>query len=195
MKKLRAKLTPDYDGQSLRQAIAKMLADRVIPKLTGKKRAKRGKPQTTEEPTGEIDVPSDVAAWFLGPRGENVDLFSELVEVALNDHVFWRRNFHPSDPSPITESMKREEDYLNAVDVIKTEFYALLAQLKKSGPFASMRYQGHMTWDRNIARDGRLFRRHALQPEQRCSGSIANHHRPGSRSLRGSLPLILPSGQ
>lgn len=147
MKKLPPKLTPDYDSQKLKQEIGKMLADRVIPKLTDKKRAKA---KAAEEASGTIEVTPDVAAWFLGPRGENVDLFSELVSVALNDHVFWRRNFHPSDPSPITESMKREEDYLNAVDIIKTEFYALLAQLKKSGPFASMRYQGHMTWDQTL---------------------------------------------
>lgn len=148
MKKLRTKLTPDYDADTLKQSIGKMLADRVIPKLGSKKRAKA---KTAEEPgEGEIGATSDVAAWFLGPRGENVDLFSELVSVALNDHVFWRRNFHPSDPSPITESMKRDEAYLNAVDLIKTEFYALLAQLKKSGPFASMRYQGHMIWDQTM---------------------------------------------
>ena len=148
MKKLRAKQTPDYDNQALKQAIGNMLADRVIPKLTDKKRAKT---QTADIPgSSEIEATSDVAAWFLGPRGENRELFSELVSIALDDHVFWRRNFHPSDPSPITESMKREEDYLNAVDTIKTEFYALLAQLKKSGPFASMRYQGHMTWDQTL---------------------------------------------
>ncbi|WP_161565154.1 hypothetical protein [Okeania hirsuta] len=40
MKKLRAKNTPDYENQPLQQAIGKMLADRVIPKLTDKKRAK-----------------------------------------------------------------------------------------------------------------------------------------------------------
>ena len=148
MKKLQSKGTPDYDNQKLKQDIGKMLADRVIPKLTDKKRARAT--TTMETADGTIEVSSDVAAWFLGPRGENVDLFSELVSIALDDHVFWRRNFHPTDPSPITESIKREEDYLNAVDTIKTEFYALLAQLKKSGPFASMRYQGHMTWDQTL---------------------------------------------
>ncbi len=148
MKKLRAKLTPDYDSQNLKQALGKMLAERVIPKLTDKKRAKAK--STMETTDGTIEVSSDVAAWFLGPRGENVDLFSELVSIALNDHVFWRRNFHPTDPSPLTESMKRDEAYLDAVDLIKTEFYGLLAQLKKSGPFASMRYQGHMTWDQTL---------------------------------------------
>ena len=146
MTKLRPKNTPDYENKPLQQAIGKMLANRVIPKLTDKKRAKA----KTAEETGEIEATSDLAAWFLGPRGENRELFSELVSIALDDHVFWRRNFHPTDPSPITESMKREEDYLNAVDTIKTEFYALLAQLKKSGPFASMRYQGHMTWDQTL---------------------------------------------
>ncbi|MEB3339427.1 pyridoxal-dependent decarboxylase [Okeania sp.] len=148
MKKLQSKLTPDYDSKKFKQEIGKMLADRVIPKLTDKKRAKN--PTTMETTDGTIEVSSDVAAWFLGPRGENVDLFSELVSIALNDHVFWRRNFHPTDPSPLTESMKRDEAYLDAVDLIKTEFYALLAQLKKSGPFASMRYQGHMTWDQTL---------------------------------------------
>ncbi len=148
MTKLRPKKTPDYENKPLQQAIGKMLADRVIPKLTDKKRAKA---KTADIPeSGEIEATSDLAAWFLGPRGENVDLFHDLVSIALDDHVFWRRNFHPTDPSPITESMKREEDYLNAVDTIKTEFYALLAQLKKSGPFASMRYQGHMIWDQTL---------------------------------------------
>ncbi|MGK7898615.1 MAG: hypothetical protein AB4372_34625 [Xenococcus sp. (in: cyanobacteria)] len=128
--------------------MGKLLADRTIPELSGKKRIVS---QTLQDLLGgESETEREVAAWFLGPRGENVDLFSELMLLAINDHVFWRRNFHPSDPSPITEAMKREPGYLQAVDTIKTEFYTMLAELKKSAPFASMRYQGHMTWDQTI---------------------------------------------
>ncbi|MEL7039150.1 MAG: pyridoxal-dependent decarboxylase [Cyanobacteria bacterium J06592_8] len=151
MTKLRSKLASDYasEGQlSLKKTIGKLLGDRVRAKLTAKKPATD---KTTQDILGgENETDRAVAAWFLGPRGENVDLFADLVSVALNDHVFWRRNFHPSDPSPITENMKREPGYLDAVDLLKTEFYNLLAELKKSGPFASMRYQGHMTWDQTM---------------------------------------------
>ncbi len=151
MTQIRSKLAADYasEGQlALKKTIGKLLADRVRAKLAAKKPATA--PTTQEILGGETETDHAVAAWFLGPRGENVDLFSELVSVALNDHVFWRRNFHPSDPSPITESMKREPGYLDAVDLLKTEFYNLLAELKKSGPFASIRYQGHMTWDQTM---------------------------------------------
>ncbi len=151
MAKLRSKLAADYASEghlALKKTVGKLLAGRIRAKLAAKKTANA---QTTQDLLGgETETDRAVAAWFLGPRGENLDLFSELVTVALNDHVFWRRNFHPSDPSPITESMKREPGYLDAVDLLKTEFYSLLAELKKSGPFASMRYQGHMTWDQTM---------------------------------------------
>ena len=151
MIKLPLDLTPNYSSEgleTLKKAVGKLLTDRTIPELSGKKRIVS---QTLQDLLGgESETEREVAAWFLGPRGENVDLFSELMLLAVNDHVFWRRNFHPSDPSPITEAMKREPGYLQAVDTIKTEFYSMLAELKKSAPFASMRYQGHMTWDQTI---------------------------------------------
>ena len=151
MTQIRSKLAADYASEGLfglKKNIGQLLAHRIRSKLIAKKPTND---TTTQDVLGgETETDRAVAAWFLGPRGENVDLFSELVSVALNDHVFWRRNFHPSDPSPITESMKREPGYLDAIDLLKTEFYNLLAELKKSGPFASMRYQGHMTWDQTM---------------------------------------------
>jgi glutamate/tyrosine decarboxylase-like PLP-dependent enzyme len=91
-----------------------------------------------------------VAAWFLGPRAENLDIFLKLVEEAITDHAYWRRNFHPEDPTVITESIQREAGYLDAMDRTKSELFKLLAQLKGSAPFSSMRYQGHMCWDQTI---------------------------------------------
>ncbi len=88
-----------------------------------------------------------VEAWFLGTKAENVDEFERLVVEAIRDHAFWRRNFHPGDPTHVTEQIKRQPDYLQAIDSLKENYRSLLAFLKKSVPFFSMRYQGHMNWD------------------------------------------------
>lgn len=101
-----------------------------------------------------VDLSTDsdrqVAAWFLGPRAENLDMFIKLVEKAIIDHAYWRRNFHPEDPVVITNAIQRDPGYLETVDRTKSELFKLLAQLKGSVPFSSMRYQGHMSWDQTL---------------------------------------------
>jgi len=53
------------------------------------------------------------------------------VALAIRDHVFWRRNYHPSDPTHITEATKRSDDYLQAVGALQEGFHELLAFLKQ----------------------------------------------------------------
>jgi hypothetical protein len=89
-------------------------------------------------------------AWFLGPKGENGEMFERMVSLAIRDHVFWRRNYHPADPTHITEAIKRSDDYLQAMEALQEGLDELLAFLKKSVPLFSMRYQGHMNWDLTI---------------------------------------------
>ena len=36
---------------------------------------------------------SDIRAYMIGPKAENVDLFRQLVIEALDDHSRWRRNY------------------------------------------------------------------------------------------------------
>jgi hypothetical protein len=88
-----------------------------------------------------------VAAWFLGTKGENAEEFEKLVVEAIRDHVHWRRNFHPADPTFITEETKAHPAYRHAMGTLKDAYLELLGQLKRSVPFFSMRYQGHMNWD------------------------------------------------
>ncbi|MER9064380.1 hypothetical protein [Mesorhizobium sp. M0698] len=88
-----------------------------------------------------------VEAWFLGPKAENADELERLIVEAVRDQAFWRRNYHPNDPTHITEATKQAPDYLEAVGALRDGFRGLLAFLKKSVPFFSMRYQGHMNWD------------------------------------------------
>lgn len=89
-------------------------------------------------------------AWFLGTKAENVEELEKLVVEAIRDHAFWRRNFHPQDPTHITEESKRHPAYLHAMDSLKDNFRSLLSFLKKSVPFFSGRYQGHMNWDTTL---------------------------------------------
>lgn len=86
-------------------------------------------------------------AWFLGPKAENADILERLIVEAIRDQAFWRRNYHPEDPFHITEKIRQSEDYLAAVDSLNEGYRQLLAFLKKSVPFFSMRYQGHMNWE------------------------------------------------
>ena len=86
-------------------------------------------------------------AWFLGSKAENQDELESLIIEALRDHAFWRRNFHPGDPTQIPEETKRSEEFLQTIDHTRNSLRELLSWLKKSTPFFSLRYQGHMNWE------------------------------------------------
>ena len=86
-------------------------------------------------------------ALFLGPKGENAEDLEQLIVEAVRDHVFWRRNYHPGDPTAIDEEMKRSPEYLQTLGSTRENYRSLLAFLKKSVPFFSARYQGHMNSD------------------------------------------------
>lgn len=84
---------------------------------------------------------------FLGPYGENNDLFEKLLLEFLRDHVYWRRNFHPEDPPAIPLLAMNSPGYRDFVAHMSRELHALSAALKRSVPFSSPRYIGHMTSD------------------------------------------------
>lgn len=91
---------------------------------------------------------NEVSGWFLGARAENVELFSQLIQQAINVTANARRSFHPEDPSHITEEVKVSSGYLSAVQSLKDNFSRFTTFLQNySTPFYSMRYQGHMLWD------------------------------------------------
>jgi hypothetical protein len=106
--------------------------------------------RSADVPRLDTDGSRAVEAWFLGPKAENVDEFERLVVEAIRDQAFWRRNYHPGDPTHITEQIKRSPAYLEALEALLEGYQGLLAWLKKSVPFFSMRYQGHMNWDLTI---------------------------------------------
>ena len=86
-------------------------------------------------------------ACFLGPYGENDSLLERLVVEFLRDHVHWRRNFHPEDPPAIPTRAAQHPDYQAFEARMRRELHQLSAALKRSVPFHSPRYIGHMVSD------------------------------------------------
>jgi glutamate/tyrosine decarboxylase-like PLP-dependent enzyme len=86
-------------------------------------------------------------ACFLGPYGENDTLLEKLVVEFLRDHVYWRRNFHPEDPPPIPTKAAADPAYRDFEARLRRELHQLSAALKRSVPFHSPRYLGHMVSD------------------------------------------------
>jgi glutamate/tyrosine decarboxylase-like PLP-dependent enzyme len=85
--------------------------------------------------------------FFLGPYGENDSMLEKLTVEFLRDHVYWRRNFHPEDPPAIPTNAAQRSDYQAFEARLRRELHALSAALKRSVPFHSPRYLGHMVSD------------------------------------------------
>jgi glutamate/tyrosine decarboxylase-like PLP-dependent enzyme len=84
---------------------------------------------------------------FLGPYGENDTLLEKLAVEFLRDHVYWRRNVHPEDPPAIPTHAAQHPEYLAFEARLRRELHSLSAALKRSVPFHSPRYLGHMVSD------------------------------------------------
>lgn len=99
--------------------------------------------------TTSLPFPRDHAldACFLGPYGENDALLEKMLVEFLRDHVYWRRNFHPEDPPAIGTAAAQHPDYLAFEARMRRELHQLSAALKRSVPFHSPRYIGHMASD------------------------------------------------
>lgn len=92
---------------------------------------------------------NSLAAWFLGPKAENQDLFSDLILQGINANCEDRIEYFKNDPPYVTPE-RRDEEYDQSVKALKNEYQNLLNELKSSVPFFSYRYQAHMNWDLTI---------------------------------------------
>jgi len=91
-----------------------------------------------------------LSAWFLGPKGENVELLKSLINTAIDKHIKIRQEFHPEDPVFITEDMMKSEEHKKGVRKLKNDTENFLNELQQSVPFFSLRYLGHMNWDTTL---------------------------------------------
>ena len=92
---------------------------------------------------------TDIEALFLGPLSENRKFFKDMLEFLIDEHVYWRRNFHPEDPPMISLYSQKQNSYIRSQQQeIQEALLELSAKLKSSSiPWHSPRYLGHMNTD------------------------------------------------
>ena len=58
----------------------------------------------------------DVDALFLGPKSENRDFFKDTLNFMMDEHIHWRRNFHPEDKEAFSLDARRREEFQETLD-------------------------------------------------------------------------------
>jgi len=91
-----------------------------------------------------------LGAWFLGPKAENEETLLKLVNQAVSGHFKFRKDLFPQDKVYITDKIKESVAYKAEIRQIQTELDRILSDLRKTVPFFSTRYQGHMNWDTSL---------------------------------------------
>lgn len=79
----------------------------------------------------------DLSAYFIGPYGENGDLFKELAAKLTDDHIGWRKNYNAGDEDSISEDEKATPEFNNAVVNMKNVLNELSRKLR----------DGSIPWD------------------------------------------------
>lgn len=90
---------------------------------------------------------SSLGAWFLGPKGENKDLLTELISHVIGFHCEERANLYETDPEYVTPDIKASQEYQDSKRELRARLDWMLDRLRGSMPFFSYRYHGHMNWD------------------------------------------------
>lgn len=94
----------------------------------------------------------DVHALFLGPKSENRNFFKQMLDFVMDEHIHWRRDFHPSDRPVVSLAEQRSDRYAESLMRTEEALLELSARLKSgSVPFFSPRYLGHMISDTLMA--------------------------------------------
>lgn len=94
----------------------------------------------------------DVHALFLGPKSENRHFFKQMLDFVMDEHIHWRRDFHPSDKPVVSLAEQRSDRYAESLMRTEEALLELSARLKSgSVPFFSPRYLGHMISDTLMA--------------------------------------------
>lgn len=92
-----------------------------------------------------------IEAYFIGPRGENMSYFAELIKKAIDSHYSARVEYELEDARHISKKMKNEPSFLDAQDRLERALNMVLTKMKDlTPPFFSSRYFGHMIWETTI---------------------------------------------
>lgn len=94
----------------------------------------------------------NVDALFMGPKSENHKYFKETLNFLMDEHIHWRRDFHPDDKPVVSLREQRESDFEATLERTTEALLELSSKLKASSmPWFSARYLGHMNSDTLMA--------------------------------------------
>ena len=86
--------------------------------------------------------------WFIGPQGENADLFQRLISWSIDHNIAFRRDYMPDDPPMYRDhrlpAVQASEAFITA------QLDEMLGYLRRSVPLASFRNQSHVYWDQTL---------------------------------------------
>ncbi len=89
-----------------------------------------------------------IDALFLGPKSENMKFFKESLDELINEHTYWRKDFHPEDDPIISLDEVEQKAYQNTKQKIMEALDKLSSRLRSTSmPWHSPRYLGHMNAD------------------------------------------------
>ena len=80
---------------------------------------------------------TNISNFFLGPKAENGEYLIKSIKTILNDYIYWRKNYCPSDK---LDNSKEKIWY----EKLNYELQNVLSLLKANYPFYSPRYMAHM---------------------------------------------------
>ncbi|HDN65436.1 MAG TPA: tyrosine decarboxylase [Methanosarcinales archaeon] len=88
----------------------------------------------------------------MGPKSENHKYFKETLNFLMDEHIHWRRDFHPDDKPVVSLREQREPDFEATLERTTNALLELSSKLKASSmPWFSARYLGHMNSDTLMA--------------------------------------------
>ena len=105
-----------------------------------------------EKKEDKIAEKVNVDALFLGPKSENHKYFKETLNFLMDEHIHWRRDFHPDDKPVISVWEQHEMNFETTLERTTNALLELSSKLKTSSmPWFSARYLGHMNSDTLMA--------------------------------------------
>ncbi|MBC8314915.1 MAG: tyrosine decarboxylase [Bacteroidetes bacterium] len=90
----------------------------------------------------------NIDALFIGPKSENIKFFKETICELIDEHAFWRKDFHPEDDPIIGMGEQQEKHSKDTEQRILETLQKMSSRLRTTSmPWHSPRYLGHMNTD------------------------------------------------
>ncbi|KAN0047309.1 hypothetical protein ACTA71_001691 [Dictyostelium dimigraforme] len=122
----------------------------------------------------------DTTSLFLGPKGENKQLLSELLKIVVNSAIDSREQYCVNEPSIFQNGYFESDNFKKSSEQIKENTKLICNYIKDSTQFSSLRYQAHMIDDPLITGfigtiAGLFYNSNTCTPQVSCKSSFIEY--------------------